>query len=289
LPEIPHTHPDPAVFIDRAGGPEVDFDDEAFAHTDIVNFSFTRDIRSLGKGCLSHCHRLSAVSFCRKPLFRLFEESLFAFSAISEIKVPATILTLKRKCFFGCKQLKSVTFVSPSQLEAIEAFAFSESDLKTITFPPRLRTLDPRALDRTLFGSIKIDPANKHLAIQGKTIVNPETMTLIRHFGKDAVVTVDRKIRILGSHCFASWRDTPGGSPRKVEQIRFVAGSELVEIEDFACTECAFGRIVLPGKIQKMGMRAFATTCHVAVTGADWSQWNRQRLEVLDSGETEKL
>jgi hypothetical protein len=38
-----------------------------------------------------------------------------------------------------------------------------------------------------------------------------------------------------------------------------------------------------------MGMRAFATTCYVAVTGADWTEWNRQRLAVIDSDEPEKL
>jgi hypothetical protein len=108
----------------------------------------------------------------------------------------------------------------------------------------------------------------------------------VRHFGKDTVVLVDKRSKVLGSHCFASWRE--GSEVRSVEQIRFQAGSEVAEIEDFACTECGFGRMTLPRTVQKMGLRAFGTTCHVTVVGDGWREWNRRRLEVPDSGEPPK-
>jgi hypothetical protein len=108
-----------------------------------------------------------------------------------------------------------------------------------------LQIIDGSAFANIGISEITVEEGNRHLRVSGCFLVDLEGITIIRYFGYERNVQLNRDIEIVGSGCFSDCR--------WISSLTFESGSKLRRIEEKALSGCSsLHSIVLPGCIENL-------------------------------------
>jgi hypothetical protein len=166
------------------------------------------------------------------------------FGSDSSVRLSRDIGILGRGCFYHCISLSSLTFESGSKLTRIDANALHGcTSIKSICLPASLQFIDGSAFADTWISEMSVEAGNCHLRVSGDFLVDFEGITVIRYFGRERKIRVNRDIEIVGSGCFShcKWISSltfeSGSKPRRIEAKAFGGCSSLRSILIPRCTE----------------------------------------------------
>jgi hypothetical protein len=123
-------------------------------------------------------------------------------------------------------------FESGSKLTRIDANALCGcSSLKSIHFPASLQTIDGSALSETRICKITIEEGCCQFSFSDHCLIGGEVRSVVRYFGSDSDVTLNREIEILSPNSFSRCNS--------ISSLSFESGSKLTRIEARALSCCS--------------------------------------------------
>jgi hypothetical protein len=230
-------------------------------HVSRVEFATDSTLRCIEsfafRGCLSLC------SFFVPPSVEAIDGSAFIDSAIREIRVSegnrhfrvsgSFLLSADGTCLIryfgrdpdvtlGCEiqvlghrsfaslPVRSLAFETGSRLRQIDSQVFTRSLLRVIVIPPFVESIDGSAFANSEISDIGIADGNRHFRVSGHFLMNLDGTSLIRYFGRDAVVKLDKEVEEICLGSFASCK--------LIQSFEFEASSKLRCIGARAFEKC---------------------------------------------------
>jgi hypothetical protein len=210
------------------------------------NLTLNRNVEILCTKCFQSCALLTSLSFQSGSRLRRIEASIFSRSAeLRSLCIPASVEVLCKNCLASCVMLSTLTFESGSRLTRIEAWAFfSCQQLKSICIPASVQMMDGSAFGHCGISKITIERGNRYFRVSGKFLTNSTGTSLIRYFGSDATVRLNRDIEVIGRSCFAHCSS--------VRSLTFESDSKLTRIEANGLSDCRFTSIQISKHISEL-------------------------------------
>jgi hypothetical protein len=216
--------------------------------------------------------------------YSAFRES----ESLKAICIPSNVETIATRCFYHSK-LSSVTFEPGSKLAVIEREAFAHcSQMTAFHIPSLLEQIDVSAFAWTCVYMISIDPSNSHFSFSAPFLLDFEGVSVIRHFGLSAEVTIPKQIQRLGSYCFQT--------RSVVERVIFDWNADVSVIGAMAFNSSGLEHISIPSSVVVLGAKcfydclplrtvAFAAGSKLADIGNDVFHWNNKlaRIEIPEA------
>jgi hypothetical protein len=180
----------------------------AFRYSFASSFLFKSDaqLREIGSG-----------AFCGCPILK-------------EFTVPESVEILGDRCFESCSEMQAIKFAGSSRLKRIGERAFMGCSLHSITIPALTEEIDGSAFMDCPLITIQVAPENPNFKVEGDLLVTSDGIEIVRYFGHDREIFVDKKVKVLRKSCFECCKDLDG--------LNFEIGSELGRIGRAALRSC---------------------------------------------------
>jgi hypothetical protein len=187
----------------------------------------------LGTNSLAECSSLSSVTFeSGSKLARIEPGTFMNCQALKQICLPASVESVGDRAFWGCSSLSSLTFEPGSKLTEIQTEVLQGClALKSICLPASLKTIHGSALASTGISTITVDEGNTNFRVSGHFLLDSTGTSVIRYFGSDSNVTLNREIETLGRGCFYACEF--------LTALNFESESRLTQIEPHALFRCS--------------------------------------------------
>lgn len=190
--------------------------DKAFQHTGLTSITIPESVTEIGREALSYCQSLESAILPEG--LKILHDGLFAYcQALKSIKIPdsvegigsdylynlvgvfqqcrnlekatlgTSLKTIKPHSFSGCNKLGAIDF--PASLDSIHHSAFANCALTTVNIGKDVSYIGGNAFYNCPITSFTIDPANTHLAFDGKILYNYDKTVLIDFIGNTDDIT----------------------------------------------------------------------------------------------------
>jgi hypothetical protein len=209
-------------------------------------------VTAISNHCFLGCKALLRVTFgdgCRASFlgFSAFE----LCSSLQSISIPSSVQSLCSSCFSGCRRLWFIGFEPESRLSILGDWVFEDCDsLRSIWIPAGVLTMTGSTFARSPTKIVEIDEENPLFEVCEDFIVNCDANSLVRYFGAEKVLIIDRAVLRIGSGCFRE--------VYQISAVRFEAGSLVSAVESFAFYACSrLESFVIPATVEKIGDDCF--------------------------------
>ena len=269
----------------------------AFEYTAITSVVFPKGLKSVGKWAFDSCEDLKTVDFsaCKElvsieanafsecgltevnlsvcsKLTSIGEYAFCKNQALTKVVFPTSLSTLGESAFYQCSALKSAD-ISDTDLTVISDGAFRETGLTEMTLPDGVVTVEQNAfagctsLSFLAFGNnlesigwqAFCETAITHLHL-------PDSLTTI---GNDAFSNCKSltSIEWPNNSAFTTVTGFDGCTALPVSELNEVLNlASVIEIGDYAFSNCSFDSVVIPSSIKKIGEDAFYDTGMTSLT-----------------------
>jgi hypothetical protein len=156
-----------------------------------------------------------------------------AFAGISSIKafnVPESVEIIGAHCFEDCSNMERIEFEGSSRLKRISELSFAGCNLHSMTIPALTEEIDGSAFVNCPWISIRMAPGNLHFKVEGNFLVTSSGKEIVRYFGQDREIVVDKQVRVVQKSCFEGCAH--------LHKVSFAVGSKLERICEAALRNC---------------------------------------------------
>jgi hypothetical protein len=116
---------------------------------------------------------------------------------------------------------------------------------KVLCLPASAQMINVSALADTEFAHISVEEGNCHFSVSGDFLLDFEGRTVVRYFGSDADIVLNRDIEVLGTKSFSN--------SKSIASLTFESGSKLARIEPMTFRGCSsLESITIPQSIKEM-------------------------------------
>jgi hypothetical protein len=204
-------------------------------------------IQRIGPFVFPRCEFLTNITFTQQSNLFQIDEFAFYGSNIQSIVLPSSVEILNKSCFANCRFLKAFEIDPAGQLKQIESKVFKNSGLRTILLPRKLAVLAGSAI-QTLT-SVGIARGAQVFAFDGSCVFNVSTMTLIRSFSEDPIVSFCDLYSCLGPSSFAGCC--------KLQRVHFGETSRIRQFDTACFARSQIESINIPKTVEIIKSRAF--------------------------------
>jgi hypothetical protein len=155
---------------------------------------------------------------------------------LKEFNVPESVEIIGDHCLTGCWNMERIDFEGSSRLKRIGELAFSGCNLHSITIPALTEEIPGSAFVNCPLLSMQVAPGSLNFKVEGSFLVTSDGTEIVRYFGLDSAIVVDKKVKTLRKSCFEGCK--------YIVQIDFEDGSELERIDAAALRDCVSLEII---------------------------------------------
>jgi hypothetical protein len=171
------------------------------------------------------------------------------FGRDQDVRIDRGIEVLCRHSFALFSDFRSLAFDADSKLRRIEFRLFSDCiSLYSLCLPASVCSISDSAFIGCRIRELRIAEGNRHFRASGDFLLSFDGRFLIRYFGGDGHIRVDRDIEVI----------CPSAFPRDVLSVEFGADSKLRRTESRAFSDCQFlHSICIPSLVDTIAASAF--------------------------------
>jgi hypothetical protein len=146
--------------------------------------------------------------------------------------------------------METIDFEGSSKLKRIGERAFMGCKLHSFTIPALTEEIDGSASVNCPLISLEVAPGSQNFKIEGNLLVTSDGPEIVRYFGQDREILVDRNVKVLGRSCFEACQ--------QFQRVDFKHESELQQIGLAALRDCIWlVSIDIPESVTIIDERSF--------------------------------
>jgi hypothetical protein len=178
-------------------------------------------LETVSKFCFIGCDKLADLTFESGSHLSTLGESAFAnCPSLHSICLPASVETVSDSCFTQCQSLSKLIFEAGCKNRTLGCLGFFGcSSLRSICVPPGLRQDIGLAIRGSGIDRVTADVDNPFLRVSDDFLVDSDGLGLIRYFGNERDVAIERGVETISAGCFAFCQSVLSVSSEQVCQV----------------------------------------------------------------------